>query len=114
MTTKKDLEKAKKALAKAKDKAKRDAKKAKENTRKQVKAAKAKAVKAVKKAEAGVEAGAKAGAKAVTAKVAEVKSALNPTPLADRTVRTLRAQAKDQGVPGYSRMTKEALLQKLS
>lgn len=119
-------ERAKKDAAKAKERAKEQAKKDAKKAKEKAKKAEAKAKERAKKSAKQAKQQAKQKAKAVKA-VSDAKDVSAPTapkppvaaaepadiPLTDLNVTALRAIARQRSLPGYSRLTREQLLEML-
>ncbi|HMF60042.1 MAG TPA: hypothetical protein VK595_06710 [Vicinamibacterales bacterium] len=106
--SKKAKEKLKKDAKKAKERAKKEAAKAKQRAKEQAKKDAKKAKEKAKKAEAKAKERAKKAAKQVTPPASP-----DDIPLTDLNVTALRAIARQRGLPGYSRLTREQLLDTL-
>jgi hypothetical protein len=115
----KKTKKAKKAVAKAKDRAKKDASQAKKRASKRADkkkvAAKKLAKKKAKKAKR-VEKKAKKRRNADNSNVSPLATpaAATAEPSSGDTIVVLRAKARELSIPGYSRLTKAQLLERIS
>lgn len=113
-------EAAKKDADKAKNRAKKDAAKTKKQAKKAADKAKSLAKKAKKKAGKAKVAAKRAGknhgttAKVLVAPAPQSPSPASTAPSMSNTVAELRARAGELGIPGYSRLTKAQLVERIT